>query len=350
MYTIIDYLNYYKDLTLEEATFNKIDILLFAILVYLPGDSFNKEISLSEFYNYTYKYHKKDVGVMVPKAYELLNIIKDSKRYKNLKIKNFVRIKDDNTQFGAATFILNDKKIVSFKGTDGSLIGWIENIRIAYKYLTVTQTLAVNYLKDNIDVNDKKVYVTGHSKGGNLALVSSMELDDKLFNKITAIYNFDGPGLRLEEYNSLKYKGVLPKLNNIVPSMSCVGILLNNSNYEVVKSNLFAFEEHYPTSWNIFGQCFVLDELAKSSLQLHESTTTGIKDLENSKIEYTFETLFANLGKEYTKPVRVTMEDVKNILHNIKNIDKGVYTYIEAILTAMLSVSYKDSPSIKIED
>ena len=33
MYTIIDYLNYYKDLTLEEATFNKIDILLFSILV-----------------------------------------------------------------------------------------------------------------------------------------------------------------------------------------------------------------------------------------------------------------------------------------------------------------------------
>ena len=268
---------------------------------------------------------------MVPKAYELLDIIKNSKRYKNLKIKNFVRIKDDTTQFGAATFILDDKKIVSFKGTDGSLIGWIENIRIAYKYLTVTQTLAVNYLKDNIDINDKEVYVTGHSKGGNLALVSSMELEDSLFNKITAIYNFDGPGLRLEEYNSLKYKRVLPKLNNIVPSMS-------------------AFEEHYPTSWNIFGQCFVLDELSKSSLQLHESTTTGIKDLENSKIEYTFETLFANLGKEYTKPVRVEMEDVKNILHNVKNIDKGVYTYIETIISAMLSVSYKDSPSIKIED
>ena len=28
MYTIIDYLNYYKDLDLEEATFNKIDDLL----------------------------------------------------------------------------------------------------------------------------------------------------------------------------------------------------------------------------------------------------------------------------------------------------------------------------------
>ena len=53
---------------------------------------------------------------MVPKAYELLDIIKNSKRYKNLKIKNFVRIKDDTTQFGAATFILDDKKIVSFKG------------------------------------------------------------------------------------------------------------------------------------------------------------------------------------------------------------------------------------------
>ena len=61
MYTIIDYLNYYKDLTLEEATFNKIDILLFSILVYLPGESFNKEISLPEFYDYTYKYHQKDL-------------------------------------------------------------------------------------------------------------------------------------------------------------------------------------------------------------------------------------------------------------------------------------------------
>lgn len=342
MYTIIDYLNYYKELTIKEASFNQIDVLLFAILVYLPGDSFDKKISLADFYNYTYKYHKDTVGVMTPKAFELLNIIKDSKRYKNLKIKNFVRIKDNTTQFGATTFILDDKKIVSFKGTDGSLIGWIENIRIAYKYLTVTQTLAANYLKENIDINDKEVYVTGHSKGGNLALVSSMELDDKLFNKITAIYNFDGPGLRLEEYNSLKYKRVLSKLNNIIPSMSCVGILLNNSEYEVVKSNLFAFEQHYPTSWNIFGQCFIEDELSKSSLQLHESTTAGIKDLENSKIEYTFETLFENLGKEYTKPVRVEMEDVKNILHNIKNIDKGVYSYIEAIISAMLSVSYKD--------
>ena len=53
MYTIIDYLNYYKELTLEEATFNKNDILLFSILVYLPGESFNKEISLPEFYDYT---------------------------------------------------------------------------------------------------------------------------------------------------------------------------------------------------------------------------------------------------------------------------------------------------------
>ena len=343
MYTIIDYLNYYKDLDLAEATFNKIDDLLFAILVYLPVEIFQNEITLEEFYQLAKKYQKENIGVMVPKAYELLEIINNSKRYRNLKITNFIKRRDSETQFGAATFILEDKKIISFKGTDGSLIGWIENIRISYKYLTTTQQLAVSYLKDNIKEQDKAIYVTGHSKGGNLALVSAMELDDFLLKKIVAVDNFDGPGLRLEEYNSLKYKKVLKKLNNIVPSMSCVGILLNNSNYQVVASNLFAFEQHYPTSWNVFGQVFVPNELAKSSVQLHESTTAGVENLNQEKIEYAFETLFTNLGKEYTKPVKVTMEDIKNILKNMKNIDREVYSYIETILSAMISVSYKDS-------
>lgn len=343
MYTIVDYLNYYKDLTLEEAIFNKIDDLLFAILVYLPIESFKGEITFEEFYLLAKKYQQENVGVMVPKAYELLEIVNNSKRYKNLKIANFVKRRDKDTQFGAATFILDDKKIISFKGTDGSLIGWIENIRISYKYLTTTQSLAVSYLKDNIKETDKNIYVTGHSKGGNLALVSVMELDNKYFQKIVAVDNFDGPGLRLSEYNSLKYERVLPKLNNIVPAMSCVGILLNNSNYQVVASNLFALEQHYPTSWNVFGQMFVEAELAKSSIQLHESTTTGLENLNQEKIEYAFETLFTNLGKEYTKPVKVTMEDIKNILKNMKNIDREVYSYMETILSAMFSVSYKDS-------
>ena len=58
MYTIIDYLNYYKDLDLEEATFNKIDDLLFAILVYLPVETFQNEITLEEFYHLAKKYKK----------------------------------------------------------------------------------------------------------------------------------------------------------------------------------------------------------------------------------------------------------------------------------------------------
>ena len=37
------------------------------------------------------------------------------------------------------------------------------------------------------------------------------------------------------------------------------------------------------------------------------------------------------------------MEDIKNILKNMKNIDREVYSYIEKILSAMISVSYKDS-------
>ena len=59
MYTIIDYLNYYKNLDLEEATFNKIDDLLFAILVYLPVETFQNEITLEEFYHLAKNIRKK---------------------------------------------------------------------------------------------------------------------------------------------------------------------------------------------------------------------------------------------------------------------------------------------------
>ncbi|MEI3499052.1 MAG: Mbeg1-like protein [Bacilli bacterium] len=64
----------------------------------------------------------------------------------------------------------NEKeKIISFKGTDSSLIGWLENFRLAYEYPTYTQKLAIDYLKNNISFLDQDVYVVGHSKGGNLA-------------------------------------------------------------------------------------------------------------------------------------------------------------------------------------
>ena len=89
------------------------------------------------------------MGEMVRTAYLALDIIRNSVRYKNMTFSNFINLKTENTQFGAVTVRMSGKTIVSFKGTDSSIIGWIENFRVTYSYPTFTHNLAIEYLKTN---------------------------------------------------------------------------------------------------------------------------------------------------------------------------------------------------------
>ena len=66
MYNIIDYLKYYKDCSLEENHWNRIDNLLCALLVYLPIKPFKKEKALLDFYNYAKEYDKPTKEILTP--------------------------------------------------------------------------------------------------------------------------------------------------------------------------------------------------------------------------------------------------------------------------------------------
>lgn len=341
MYTIKDYISFYKDNSLEEVHWNEMDNLLCAILVYITVDSYNKELTLNEFFTYTQPFKAKLSGVMAPIAYKLLDIIKSSKRYNTLKISNFQSIKNDDTQFGAAVFKINDIKIISYKGTDGSLIGWIENFRLGYQYPTYTQILAQEYLVKNVASNDKEVYVVGHSKGGNLAMASVMTASTEVYGKIKTVYNFDGPGFRKEEYQSNKYHRLKEKLINILPTGSVVGTILNNRDYLVVKSTEKAFNEHYPTSWCMFGEHFIKGELSNISKQLHESTTTGFSKLNQEKVEETFESIFKSLPKDYSDNFKFSLSDLKSFYENMRNVDPDVKNYLDTIIDTMIKATYE---------
>lgn len=244
---------------------------------------------------------------MAPLSYEVLELIKDSKRYKNLKISNFEKIRNNNTQFGAVTLRINHLTIISYKGTDGSLIGWIENLRLGYEYPTYTQVLAQKYLLKVLTKEDKRIYVTGHSKGGNLAMASVMSVSDDIYNKVSAVYNFDGPGFRKEEYQSPKYERLHKKLVNIIPTGSVVGTILNNKDYHVIKSTEYAFNEHYPTSWCCFGEHFIEGELSNISKQFHETTTISYEQLNQEKVKETIETIFASLPSDYSSDLKLNL-------------------------------------------
>lgn len=341
MYTIKDYINFYKDNSLEEVHWNAQDLLLAAIIVYLPIKSFEEAKSLKEFYDYAIYFKKdKSSGVMAPLSYELLELIKDSKRYKNLKISNFEKVRDNNTQFGAVTIRINDLTIISYKGTDGSLIGWMENFRLGYEYPTYTQVLAQKYLLKTLTKEDKKVYVTGHSKGGNLAMSSIMSASDDIYNRLVAVYNFDGPGFRKEEYKSPQYERLHKKLVNIIPTGSVVGTILNNKDYHVIKSTEYAFNEHYPTSWCCFGEHFIKGELSSISKQFHETTTTAYEKLDQEKVKETIETIFSNLPSDYSSDLKLNLNDFKEFYKNMRNIDPDVRNYLDTIIDSMIKSTY----------
>lgn len=332
----MDYLKYYRDIPFTEVSLNQLDFLICAILVYLPLNDFKEAKSLKDFSKIALELENKDYdGMMIPKSYEVLKYLQNAKRYADMKIMNFVNLKNEKTQFGACKFLMDKKTIIAFKGTDGSTIGWVENFRLLYDYPTYTQRLSLNYLEDNIKFNDKNVYVVGHSKGGNLAMASVMELSRPLFKKVKKVYNFDGPGFLKKEFDSLKYRELLPKLVNIIPTGSVVGSLLFNKNYTVVESCELAFNEHYPTTWGVFGEFFLEGTLSSVSKHLNESTTIGMDNLENEKVKEAVEMILKNIEKKYDEEFEFNINDVKNLLKNRDNIDPEVAKYLTTMLPKM---------------
>lgn len=338
MFTIYDYLDYYKNCSFEEVGFNQMDAMLFACLVYLPIKSFSENKSYKDFVSYAYTFYKDDYsGVMKPSSFALLNKIKTSKRYENIIISNFKNVRNNDTQFGAMSVRFNDNLLIAFKGSDSSLISWIENLRLNYQYPTYTQSKGIKYAKDNILDSDKNVYLVGHSKGGNLAMCAGMEIPSGLRDKVKVIYNFDGPGFLKKEYDK-KFNLIKEKVVNIVPTGSVVGMCLYNNNFKSVKSKDLAFGEHYPVGWGVFGEFFVKTSLSRVSKQIHEMTTTNLDAVDKKQLGETIEELCKGLGVDYDSDFHLSMSEIWEIIRNMKGIDPKVYKYLTSVMQTLMKV------------
>ena len=263
------YIDKYGNVTYNEKKETEIDILIYSQLAYLPIDSI-------DFHN-NKKYYLEEIAVNINRdvflesliaqrnALKTLDIIKALPRFKEVQVYDYEYIVDDDSQFGAVTFILPNKRIViAFQGTDNTIAGWKEDAILSYKYPTTSQELAGKYVERIISKFKRAVIICGHSKGGNLALVGSIRTTVLKKMLIKEIYSFDGPGLREKEFDSLSYKMVKSKLHNIIPNESLVGVLFNQENLDVVKSNAKGIMQHAATSWQIDDDKFV--RTSKSTL------------------------------------------------------------------------------------
>jgi len=271
---IYSYVDKYGKYTFEEEPFNEVDNLVFASLSYLnlKGIVSKNRIPLYEVGNLYFKMHpgKHREAYIIKKAIKLLRYIKDTKRYKDLFLYNYVYKKGKDEQFCAVTIEINEKLVyVSFEGTDQLISGWKEDFMLTYKFPVKAQIRAINYVNRNFIFNRKKIILGGHSKGGNLALTAGMCANNFIKRRIVNIYNNDGPGLLKEQFDSNDYNDIKDKLIHIIPCYSVVGLLLyHDKNYISVRTLKKGLFSHDLFTWVIDGHRFMRKELNAFSEKL----------------------------------------------------------------------------------
>lgn len=252
--------------------YNELDALVFARISYLPFHkiSLKKDDTIGSVCRRMFdELSSKDFAW--PGDYELVENLIDARRFNRKRISNFIRNNNRSLekQFSAVTIHLSPKKMyLSFFGTDESIIGWKEDFNLAFLDHVPAQTAALRYLNNLAKkYPDKKIYLGGHSKGGNLAIYSSIMAKDEVQKRIKTVYNYDGPGLRsgtmaLDTGTEM----VVNKIRSTIPQGSIIGRLFeHNESIKVVKSTAKNLYQHDIYSWETKGTKFVESKVTGAS-------------------------------------------------------------------------------------
>ena len=360
MGTIMEYLHWRGDLTFNQDPFNDVDALILALLSYLsfknivPGVDSNNSISLREtstqYFAKTLIKETKSSNVNPTASHaldsELLELLKETAacpRFENIHLSRY----DENTdftvgrQFGALTYILpNSKheKVVAFRGTDNSLIGWKEDFEIAYMEQIPAQESACKYLDLVVNIFSSKVTVCGHSKGGNLALYACSRLNSLRRSRLSRIINFDGPGFDFSIVPQAPFSQCENKVINYVPEESIVGMLLEPVGKRmVVSSSARGINQHNALNWRVEQSAFTSGNLSSTTEILENTLKTWLADLSLHKRKIFIEALFEILGASEGKTIdpKEPLKETKNIFKKYSDLDSETKTLLTEVFSSL---------------
>lgn len=337
---IIDYIKKNKFKTLKDLPFNEIDNLILSLLPYINFEGIvpsfkNGKITLKEAAEKISDKKKNYRGLFISNTFKMLQVMKNSLRYQDIQLYNYMNVVNDDMQFGALTMKLSDKSIfVAFAGTDSSIIGWEEDFKMTYLYPGASQKYASIYLNKAIGLLDKKVRVGGHSKGGNLAICATMNAHFWIRKKVVKINNFDGPGFLKKEIESKEYKKIEPRIKMYVPKESIIGMLLYSTpNYVVVKSKGINILQHDAFNWQCKDKTFIRDNQSKRSQNLKEKLTKKLEKLplnERINLVTNLFNIFKNTNIKDTKEIKI--KEIFKLIKEFKKLDKETQNLLTELL------------------
>lgn len=311
MATINGYLDYNKNRSFKDFAFNEADILCLNELGYFCFEEldasidFSKDVNLHEVLM-PYVTGEKPFNhsfLVTEERVKLLQKVVASKRFVNLNLSDYVNDVDAEyeRQFSAMVFTLpeiNHHQLV-FRGTDDTMIGWKEDFKLTYVQEIPAHRAAVAYLEAYFEKYAGKVTVSGHSKGGNLALYAVAHVNDLLREQIEKVYMLDAPGLQEKGLESDGYKAIRERVTVIRPEESIVGIMLyNDIEPIVVKSNASGIMQHALTSWQFneeTGELILAERQTDLSQNLEKTFKQWMNELSSQELKILFDILFDTL-------------------------------------------------------
>ncbi len=362
MSNLIDYVIWRGDLTFSDNRFNAVDNFILSMTTYIDYDkifiNYNPRVKVSiavaarEFCNTT---TDKDVhlGVLMPsknirKIFELMG---RSKRFSTVEISDFVNDIDykQEMQFCAVTYHLTDKEMfVCFRGTDDTLVGWKEDCKLSYLNKIPAQDRAVEYLEEVArKYPEKRIYVGGHSKGGNLAKYSAIYCDDTIKDRIIFIFNNDGPGFLPGVIDEKKLSPVERKIRNYIPQSSLFGQMFESHGTKtIIKSSQKGLHQHDCFSWQVRGAGVVslknLSSMGERHNQMFESRVMSVPIEKRSEVVDLFFNIIDQTG---AKTLLDFTEDkftkASMAMKGVRQLDKEQKALMSMLLTQLLDIKVK---------
>lgn len=331
MANILDYIKWRGDITLENAKFNEIDNLILSRLSYLPFETIKMD-EKETIYTIAQKFKEIDSeNFNLKNDRSLILELGKSNRFKNLIITDckYIRNEREEKQFIAVTIHLgNGEMYLSYGGTDNTLVGWKEDFNLSFMMHIPSQLEGIKYIKKVSKKYIEKMHLGGHSKGGNIAVYSSIFCPKAIQNRIMDVTNHDGPGFDKQVIEKEEYKRILNKVYTYIPQSSVIGRLLEHEEkYTIVKSIQKGIMQHDIYSWEVLGTKFIKEsEVTNGSKMINETVRNWLKNTTPEQrenfINVMYEVVTTTKAKTFKEFTSSWAKNIGIILKTYKNIDE----------------------------
>lgn len=366
MADLFDYLKWRGDITFNQVSFNIVDALMLSNLSYsifdnLVSGDFKEQKTfeqLAEDFKASPDYEERlNIGFLInKKTVDLMFACAASERFKNVKICGYrsVYSEENVEQFAAMTYLVDDKVIVSYRGTDDTLVGWKEDFNIVWQHPIPAQKDAIEYLNDCAAKMDGKLVLIGHSKGGNLVVNTGACCSKNIQDRIEALYNFDGPGFSEEFFLSDEYKAIESRLISVYPEFSIVGMIFRHpADYIVTKSDGFAVMQHDGMTWQIMGSGMdKAEDFKDESKFFYKAFNNWVDNLSPEQTQHFVTALWdvieASEVKTNTELQENALACVAKMVVKMSSLDKKTKQEVREILGLLKTAVRNDSPFARL--